>query len=119
MLRNKWYLICPSKDLKNEIMTQKILGEDIIFFRSKEGEAIALEDRCCHRNVKLSLGYLDGNNVVCGYHGWEFNGKGSCVLIPSQLPDTKIPPKAFIKKYPIKEFNKQPSNTNKVNAKWL
>ena len=35
MLRNKWYLICPSKDLKNEIMTQKILGEDIITFPFK------------------------------------------------------------------------------------
>ncbi len=41
MLRNKWYLICPSKDLKNEIMTHKILGEDIILFRSKEGERLS------------------------------------------------------------------------------
>ncbi len=106
MLRNKWYLICPSKDLKNEIMTQKILGEDIILYRTKDGEAVALEDRCCHRNVKLSLGYLNDKNVVCGYHGWEYNCEGACVLIPSQLPDTKTPPKAIIKKYPIKEFNK-------------
>lgn len=106
MLRNKWYLICPSKDLKNEIITRKILGEDIILYRTENGKAVALEDRCCHRNVKLSLGYLNGENVVCGYHGWEYNCKGSCVLIPSQLPDTKTPPKAIIKKYPIKEFNK-------------
>lgn len=106
MLRNKWYLICPSKDLKNEIITRKILGEDIILYRTVNGKAVALEDRCCHRNVKLSLGYLNGENVVCGYHGWEYNCKGSCVLIPSQLPDTKTPPKAIIKKYPIKEFNK-------------
>jgi len=106
MLKNKWYLICPSKELKNEILTQKILGEDIILYRTKSGEAVALEDRCCHRNVKLSLGYLNDENVVCGYHGWEYNCKGSCVLIPSQLLDTKIPPKAMIKKYPIKEFNK-------------
>lgn len=106
MLKNNWYLICPSKDLKKEIMTQKILGEDIVLFRTENGEAVALEDRCCHRNVKLSLGFLNGNNIACGYHGWEYNSKGSCVLIPSQLPDTKIPPKAVIKKYPIKEFNK-------------
>lgn len=106
MLRNKWYLICPSVDLKNEIKSLKILGEAIVAFRSKSGKAIALEDRCCHRNAKLSLGYLKGDNVVCGYHGWEFNGSGACELIPSQLPDTKIPPQAKIKKYPIKEFNK-------------
>ncbi|MCB0749775.1 MAG: Rieske 2Fe-2S domain-containing protein, partial [Ignavibacteriae bacterium] len=70
MLTNKWYLICPSKDLKNKIRSEKILGEDIIIYRTKSGEATALEDRCCHRNVKLSLGYLNGENVVCGYHGW-------------------------------------------------
>lgn len=106
MLRNKWYLICPSKDLKHKIMPQKILGEDLLLFRTKSGNAVALEDRCCHRNVKLSLGYLNDENIVCGYHGWEYDCKGSCVLIPSQLPDTKIPPKAEIKKYPVREFNK-------------
>ena len=62
MLKNKWYLICASKDLKHEILKQKILGEDIILFRTKNGEAVALEDRCCHRNVKLSLGYLTKRN---------------------------------------------------------
>ena len=112
MLKNKWYLICASKDLKNEIKSLKILGEDIILYRAENGEAVALEDRCCHRNVKLSLGYLDGNNVVCGYHGWEFDCKGECVLIPSQMPDTKIPPKAVIKKYTVKVAN-QTKNANK------
>ena len=106
MLRNKWYLVCPAKELTNKMITQKILGEDIILFRTSEGEAVALEDRCCHRNVKLSLGYLNKDTVVCGYHGWEYNSEGSCTLIPSQLPGTKIPPKAVIKKYPVKEFNK-------------
>ena len=65
MLKNKWYLICPSKDLKHEILTQKILGEDIIVYKTESGKPVALEDRCCHRNVKLSLGYLDKESVVC------------------------------------------------------
>ena len=100
MLHNKWYLICPSADLSNKILSQKILGEDIILFRTKSGKAVALEDRCCHRNVKLSLGYLNDETVVCGYHGWEYDDTGACTKIPSQLPGTKIPPKAVIKKYP-------------------
>jgi len=106
MLRNKWYLICASKDLKHELLSQRVLGEDIILFRTKSGAAVALEDRCCHRNVKLSLGYLNDESVVCGYHGWEYKASGECVLIPSQLPDTKIPPKARIKRYPVLEFNR-------------
>ncbi|MGD8306331.1 MAG: aromatic ring-hydroxylating dioxygenase subunit alpha [Ignavibacteria bacterium] len=106
MLKNKWYLICPSEELKNDILKKKIMGEDIIFFRNPDGEITALEDRCCHRNVHLSLGYLDNDRVVCGYHGWEYDKSGSCVKIPSQLPGDKIPPTAKIKSYPVKDFNK-------------
>ncbi len=98
MLTNKWYLICPSKDLKNEIRSEKILGEDIIIYRTKSGEATALEDRCCHRNVKLSLGYLEGENVVCGYHGWEYNCEGSCVLNSLSIAGHKNPTKSCNKK---------------------
>jgi phenylpropionate dioxygenase-like ring-hydroxylating dioxygenase large terminal subunit len=106
MLKNKWYLICPSEELKNNILKKKIMGEDIILFRNPDGEITALENRCCHRNVHLSLGYLNNNRVVCGYHGWEYDKSGSCVKIPSQLPGDKIPPNARIKSYPVKEFNK-------------
>ena len=106
MLKNKWYLICPSDELKNKIVKKRIFGEDIIFFRNQDGDIAALEDRCCHRNVNLSLGYLNSNTIVCGYHGWEYDKNGSCVNIPSQLPGDKIPPTAKIKSYPVKDFNK-------------
>ncbi len=106
MLTNKWYLICPSDELKNKILKKKILGEDFIFFRKTDGEIVALEDRCCHRNVNLSLGYLNDNTIICGYHGWEYDKTGKCVNIPSQLPGDKIPPTAKIKSYPAKDFNK-------------
>jgi phenylpropionate dioxygenase-like ring-hydroxylating dioxygenase large terminal subunit len=106
MLTNKWYLVCPSDELKNEIKQYKILGEEIILFRNPDKTIAALEDRCCHRNVNLSLGYLDKERIVCGYHGWEYDKTGSCVKIPSQLPGDKIPPTAKIKTYSVKEFNK-------------
>jgi phenylpropionate dioxygenase-like ring-hydroxylating dioxygenase large terminal subunit len=106
MLKNKWYLICPSDELKNNILKKKILSEDIILFRKQDGDIAALEDRCCHRNVNLSLGYLNNNTIICGYHGWEYDKTGTCVKIPSQLPGDKIPPTAKIKSYPTKDFNK-------------
>ena len=106
MLTNKWYLVCPSDELTNEIKQYKILSEEIILFRNPDNSITALEDRCCHRNVNLSLGYLDKERVVCGYHGWEYDKTGSCVKIPSQLPGDKIPPTAKIKTYPVQDFNK-------------
>jgi len=104
-LKKYWYLVCPSKELSTEIKKFKIFNIDIILYRDSSGNAVALEDRCCHRNVNLSLGYKKGDNLVCGYHGWEYNCEGSCVHIPSQLDDAKIPPKAQIKKFPIIDFN--------------
>jgi phenylpropionate dioxygenase-like ring-hydroxylating dioxygenase large terminal subunit len=106
MLRNFWYLVCPTKELKQSIKTITILGENIVFFRNQNGTIIALEDRCCHRNVKLSLGFLEGENIVCGYHGWRYNNEGKCVQIPSQTKLSKIPQTAEIKSYPVREFNR-------------
>ena len=121
MLTNKWYLVCPSDELKNEIKQYKILGEEIILFRNPDKTITALEDRCCHRNVNLSLGYLDKERIVCGYHGWEYDKTGMCVKIPSQLPGDKIPPTAKIKTYPVQDFNKwvwvflgEPEKANEV-----
>ena len=105
-LKNHWYLICPVSELKNKIVTRKFFGDSIIFYRDTNGNAVALENRCCHRNVPLSLGYLDNDKLVCGYHGWQYNSKGACVHIPSQLSDAKIPPTAKIKSYPLREFNR-------------
>jgi len=106
MLNNKWYLVCSSDEFKNEIRKRRILGKDIIIFRNPDRTITALEDRCCHRNVNLSLGYVREERIICGYHGWEYDKTGSCVKIPSQLPGDKIPPTAKIKTYPVKEFNK-------------
>jgi len=104
-LKNHWYLICPRSDVKDKMISKTILGQKIIIFKDENQQIAALEDRCCHRNVQLSLGYLEKGKAVCGYHGWEYNGEGTCVKIPSQLPDNKIPPTARIKSYPLRVFN--------------
>ena len=107
MIKNHWYLVCPSHEVTHKLMTRKIVGENILFFRERSGKAVAVEDRCCHRNVRLSLGFLKDNTVVCGYHGWEYDGSsGTCVRIPSQTEEAKIPKTAQIKSYPVKEFNR-------------
>jgi len=106
MIKNYWYLVCPVNELGHAITSRRILGKNMILFRDRSGKPVALEDRCCHRNVRLSLGYLNDNTVVCGYHGWEYDCNGDCVRIPSQSEEAKIPKTARIKSYPLKEFNR-------------
>jgi phenylpropionate dioxygenase-like ring-hydroxylating dioxygenase large terminal subunit len=52
------------------------------------GEPAAAADRCCHRTMKLSKGFVDGDDIVCGYHGWTFDRSGRCVRIPQRADPT-------------------------------
>ena len=60
----------------------------------------ALEDACWHRLVPLSKGRLDGDEVVCGYHGLVYNAQGRCTFMPSQ---ETINPSACVRAYPVVE----------------
>lgn len=70
-------------------------GEPIVLFRDADGVARALEDRCPHRRVPLSLGRVLANGLLqCGYHGWTFDGAtGRCRDIPNlKEAGDRIPP---------------------------
>ena len=102
MITNQWYLVCFEDELQNgKILKRKIIGEEIVAFKTNSGKISVLQDRCCHRNVHLSLGYVKGEHIKCGYHGWEFGTDGKCELIPSLPPDEKIPRAACIKHYDV------------------
>ncbi|MCX6197784.1 MAG: aromatic ring-hydroxylating dioxygenase subunit alpha [Bacteroidetes bacterium] len=102
MIKNQWYLVCFNNELKKgQILRRKIMGQEIVVFRTESGKISVLEDRCCHRNVHLSLGYVKGEHIKCGYHGWEFDSTGKCARIPSLKSDDNIPKAACIKHYDV------------------
>eukprot|EP00898_Chlorokybus_atmophyticus_P009261 jgi/Chlat1/965/Chrsp108S01391 len=84
-----------------------ILGEPIVLWRDKEGVWRAFKDRCPHRLARLSEGRIDANgHLQCGYHGWEFEGDGSCAKIPqlAQPSSTVLSsPRACATSLPTKE----------------
>ena len=79
-------------------MSLRILGEDMVFYRTKNGEPVALEDSCPHRRLPLSKGRLLNDNIECGYHGLQFDRSGHCVAAPTQ---NRIPPSATVRSYPV------------------
>jgi phenylpropionate dioxygenase-like ring-hydroxylating dioxygenase large terminal subunit len=97
VLKKFWYPVMPVTALGDAPVPFVLLGEKLVLWKTKDGVA-CLKDRCCHRTAKLSLGYLEDGNVVCGYHGWTFDGEGECVRIPQQ-PDQPIPKKARVDAY--------------------
>lgn len=103
-MRNAWYIVAESHELKaGKPLARRLHGEGVVLFRSPEGKATALPDRCPHRNVQLSRGKLRKGCLQCPYHGWEFDARGRCVYIPSLNQEDKIPPGAHLSPLPLRE----------------
>jgi phenylpropionate dioxygenase-like ring-hydroxylating dioxygenase large terminal subunit len=83
-----WYIACASGALGSRPLARTIFDTPLVLFRSG-GQAVALLDRCAHRNVPLSLGFVEGERLVCGYHGWAFDGAGACREVPALCGDAE------------------------------
>jgi len=99
-VRNAWYIAAWPEELGGGLVARTILNEPVVLFRDANGQAAALEDRCCHRGAPLSHGRKVEAGVQCGYHGLVFNGAGQCIAIPGQ---DKISARARVRSYPIVE----------------
>jgi vanillate O-demethylase monooxygenase subunit len=101
-VRNAWYVAAWDHEITRTLKRRIILDQPVLLFRKDDGTAVALEDRCCHRQAPLSMGKLIGNVVKCPYHGLEFDATGKCVKVPSQ---DMVPPSARVRSYPVVERN--------------
>jgi vanillate O-demethylase monooxygenase subunit len=99
-VRNAWYVAAWDHEVTRSLKRRIVLDEPVLLFRKDDGTAVALEDRCCHRQAPLSMGKLVGNIVHCPYHGLQFDAAGKCVKVPSQ---EKIPASARVRAYPLVE----------------
>jgi vanillate O-demethylase monooxygenase subunit len=97
---NAWYAAAWTHEIGRALSPRKICGQNIVLYRREDGTAAALEDACWHRLLPLSLGFLRGDEVVCGYHGLVFNGEGRCTYMPAQKT---INPSASVRAFPVAE----------------
>ena len=100
LLRNFWYVAAWSAELGRTPIGRIMLGDSVVLYRAEDGTAVALENRCPHRNLPLSNGRLTGGSLECGYHGMVFDRTGACTHIPGQ---TDVPKWARIRTYPALE----------------
>jgi phenylpropionate dioxygenase-like ring-hydroxylating dioxygenase large terminal subunit len=98
VFRRFWYATVQMSMLTDGPKPFTLLGEKIVLFLDAEGKPACLEDRCCHRTAKLSKGWCRNGNIVCGYHGWEYDRDGKLVMIP-QFPFEQPVPDAKAKSF--------------------
>ena len=105
LFRRYWQPVCASANLENNPVTPiRILGEDLVIFRNRNGGLGLIDERCPHRQTKLCLGIPEAKGLRCCYHGWLFDSNGSCIEMPLEPADSAFKNKVKIKAYPVQEM---------------
>lgn len=101
--RDRWYAAAAADEVGRHLLQRTIAGEHLVLYRTAAGEAVALLDRCSHRNYPLSAGALVGDEIRCGYHGLCFDSTGVCSWVPGQerIPSrANVPARALVERGP-------------------
>ena len=98
-----WYPVALSKNVRSkQAFATTFAGERIALYRGESGTAYALEDRCAHRQVPLSMGVVEGETLRCCYHAWAYRGDGRISQIPYLSKGDGRPPRG-VRGYPVRE----------------
>jgi len=82
---NHWYIAAKASGFKpGEVRQIRFWGRNVALFRRADGTFAAIEDRCAHRGLALSAGCVDGDKLVCAYHGWGYDSSGCVAKIPHE-----------------------------------
>ena len=103
-----WYALSYSKELPaGAVMPLYYFGEHLVLFRTEDGTPHLMEAFCPHLGAHLGHGgKVEGNAIACPFHGWQFDGNGTCVNVPYA---SRIPRRAqqgpCMYSYPVQERN--------------
>jgi len=97
-----WYPVAHAQEVTQKPLATRLLDERVVLYRLSDGTVKAARDICYHRGVPLSLGHVEGDEIVCKYHGLRYDREGRCVCIPAH-PGGAISPRLRIDMYPVQE----------------
>lgn len=101
ILSKFWYPVAFSHDVKAAPYAAQLLDQKLVLYRNEKGVTAAV-DLCLHRGVPLTKGWVEGNDLVCKYHGFRYAPDGKCIDIPAH-PGAAIPPKLCLQTFPTVE----------------
>lgn len=91
MSGHSWHAVSLSSGIDaGRSAGSRLFDKEIVLWRDTNGVAHVWEDRCPHRGMRLSFGFVRGDRIACLYHGWQYDTEGACQLIPAH-PELKVP----------------------------
>src|SRR6185436_9251774 len=83
----------------------RLLGENLIAFRTTSGSVGIIQNACPHRGASMFFGRNEEDGLRCVYHGWKFDVAGVCVDMPSEPAESNFKSKVHARAYPCVERN--------------
>jgi phenylpropionate dioxygenase-like ring-hydroxylating dioxygenase large terminal subunit len=96
-----WHPVAFSSAVGDRPFAARLLDEKLVIFRTAQGVTVA-RDLCLHRGARLSLGAIENDQLVCGFHGFHYNAAGQCTRIPAH-PGIPISRKLCLTVFPSVE----------------
>jgi 5,5'-dehydrodivanillate O-demethylase oxygenase subunit len=105
LLRRYWHPIASVQDIdREEVLPVRILGENLVLYKTTRGELGLIQERCPHRSTSLAYGVPDADGLRCPYHGWMFDAAGNCLDQPyeqTENPESTFRDKIHVDAYPV------------------
>ena len=105
LMRRYWQPFAAAVDLADK-WTQRVrlLGEDLVLFRSRQGALGLIAEQCPHRRASFLHGIPTERGIRCPYHGWEFNAAGQCLHQPFEADNPVFRDRVATEAYPVQEL---------------
>jgi 5,5'-dehydrodivanillate O-demethylase len=105
LMRRYWHPVAAAVELETAWTKQvRILGENLILFRDRQGKRGLIAEQCPHRRASFLHGIPTQNGIRCPYHGWEFDSKGACLNQPNEPDNPAFREKVATTAYPVEEL---------------
>ena len=102
-LRRFWQPVVMSSELGALPLNVRVLGEDLVLFRTRKGETGLVERHCSHRGASLEYGITTEEGIRCCYHGWHYAVDGTILETPND-PASRIGGQVYHSAYPTHEY---------------
>lgn len=104
LMRRYWQPCFTSAKLTSDKPRRvRLLGEDLILFRDKNGRPGLVYERCWHRGTSLYYGRIEEDGICCCNHGWKFDVQGRCLVQPAEAGGGRERDKVRQPWYPVQE----------------
>ena len=79
-----WFVVGYSDELGvGQVKPLRYFGQELVMWRGEDNQVRVLEAYCRHLGAHLGYGgRVQGNDIECPFHAWQYNGEGCVTRIP-------------------------------------